>query len=289
MKSGKEPRWLLGSDEDSQALDLLAALREARRPYDEAREEAAADRREREARCERLKTDPEKLRQHLRSYRHRDWNIKSLGERTARALEVTLERDGQLSDVERRALAALGSLFADPLGLRLVEREVNDGERWALDDLCEHHQEEQRRKIVELAGRFGDGPQLRAAARRLRAGELLRDSEASWLERRAEEDRDSRAEQKRLAADYLIWREEEVRRLLKAQGLAARLSKRPEDFLDTIDRRSLCRCETCEEIAYPDPERTEKRWGAQPEVAERCHFCGATTALAELGEEEGER
>lgn len=283
-----EPRWLLGSDEDGRAMDLLAALREARRPYDEAREEAAANRREREARCERLQSDPEALRQHLRRYSHRDWDIKSLGKQAARALEVTLERDGPLAEVERRALAALGSLFADPLSLRLVEREVSDAERWALDDLCEHHREEQRRTIIELAERLGEGPQLREAARRLHADELLRDSEASRLERRAEEDRDSRAEQKRLATDYLAWREEEARRLLKAQGLTARLSRRPDDFLDRIDRRSLRRCETCEEIAYPDPERTDKRWDVQPEVAERCHFCGGTTALAELGEEGGE-
>lgn len=103
----------------------------------------------------------------------------------------------------------------------------------------------------------------------------------------AADDERSRAQQERLAFDYLAWREGAAQRRHKAQKLPARLRSAPEDFIDQIDRSSLRRCRSCGEIAYPDPERARYE-RARSNVAFRCHFCGGT-ALVELGEEGGER
>lgn len=114
------PEWLAGDDESG---DLLAVLRGAPRPHDDACEREEAERREEDAERERLRSDPVALRRHLRNWRHRDWGIERLGPAAAKALEITLERDEELAEVERRALLALGAVFADPLRLQLAEGE----------------------------------------------------------------------------------------------------------------------------------------------------------------------
>ncbi len=275
-------RWLLGAD-DEEAVDLLAALREARRPYDEERQRRAAQRREEDVERERLRTDPEALRDHLNRWRHRGLGLDRFGERTAAALAITLESEGELADAERRALLALGAMFADPLHLQLAERDPSVVEHRALDGLANHWRAEQLNRIGDLAGKFGDGPLLKRARRRLRAGELFSNSDASQLRFGAENDRRSRAEQERLRSRYLQWREQEARRLAKAQGISGRLRNGPETFLAEVDHRALRLCQRCEEIAYPDPKwaRSER---ARADVAFRCHFCGGSR-LAELSDE----
>lgn len=281
-----EPRWLLGIDEGPRAVDLLAALREARQPFDEECERIAAQRREDEAKRERLRSDPEALRDHLRSWRNRDWGIRRLGESAAAAIDMTIERDGELAEAERRALVALGGLFKEPLRLELAEREPSAEEHRTLTGLAEHYQAEQLRQVADLVLRFGEGPALREARERIERGELLGTADTSWsLKQRATDDERSRAEQERLAADYLSWRELEARRLAKAQGFAARLRTKPEDFLDEIDRRSLRACRSCGEIAYPDPKLAQYERGRR-DHAVRCHFCDSR-ALAELDDEGG--
>jgi hypothetical protein len=275
-------RWLLGPD-DEEAVDLLAALREARRPFDEARERRAARRREEDAERERLRTDPDALRDHLRRWRHRDWGMGRLGEPVATALATTLDSEGELAEPEGRALLALGSLFADPLDLQLAEREPNAEERRALVGLADHCRVEQLDWIGDLAEEFGEGPTLRKARRRLEAGEMFDKPNTSPLRLGAADDERSRGQQGRLRSDYLEWREEEARRLAKAQGIAGHLRNGPETFLVEVDRRSLRLCPSCEEIAYPDPERARYE-RARSDVAFRCHFCGAS-ALAKLDDE----
>ena len=54
------------------SVDLLAVLREARRPYDEELAREAVERREQEAKRERLCSDPEALRAHLRTWGERN-------------------------------------------------------------------------------------------------------------------------------------------------------------------------------------------------------------------------
>jgi hypothetical protein len=279
------PRWLLAGDDD--AVDLRGALREARRPYDEERERIAAVRRDEDAERERLRSNPEALRSHLRCWEHRDWGIGRLGEQAATALTLTLKRDGRMDEAERRALLALGELLADPLHLRLSDREPSAEGHSAFAALIEHALATRLDQVGQLAARFGEGPALREARGRLEGGELLSAAEASRLESKAADDQRSRAKQERLAAAYLTWRQRKAQRLFKDQGFTARLRSDPEDFFDEIDQRSLRRCRSCEEIAYPDPERARSE-RARGNVPLRCHFCGGD-AVAEVHDGWGAR
>jgi Replication-relaxation len=271
------PRWLHDPDK-GHAVDLLAVLREARRPFDEERERIAADRREADEERERLLTDPEALREHLRRWWGREAGprLTGLGEKSAAAIEITLQRTDPPDGIEARALLALAAMFEDPLRPHSSLEEPTERQRRGFAELAERHREEQLGRIADLSLRHGAGPALRQARQRIEDGDLLPSSETSWLEQKAVEDERSHDEQKRLAAAYHPWREEEARRIAKGQGIAARLRTRPEDFLDEVDRRSLRLCRRCGEIAYPDPGRA--RGGRRrPDVAFHCQFCGGTT------------
>jgi hypothetical protein len=281
------PEWFGGEDESG---DFLAILRAARRPYDQACEREEAEQREKDAERERLRSDPAALRDHLRSWRHRDWGAERLGPVAATALQITLERDEELEEVERRALLALGAMFADLLRLELAEGEPIANRQAVFDELAVRHRARQLEEIGELAQRFGEGPALRKARAGIRAGELLTMDEVSWLRQKTADDGRSRDEQERLRSAYLSSREERALSRWKSQRLVTRLVRSgPEDFLEEIDRKSLRLCRSCEEVAYPDPERARYERGSH-DVACRCHFCGGGD-LAELdrGGEEGAR
>jgi hypothetical protein len=270
------PDWLAG---EKDSADLLAVLRGARRPYDEAREREEAERREEDAERERLRSDPVALREYLRKWRHRDWGVDRLGPLAAKALENTLERDEELAEVERQALLALGAMFADPLHLRLADGESSAERQPLLDGLAEHQRVRQLEEIGDLARRFGDGPALSKARGRLRAGELLAAADVSWLRQEAANDERSRSEQERLRSDYLAFREERARRRWKSQRLVTRLRNGPETFLEEVDRKALRFCRSCEEVAFPDPERARYERGRY-DVAFRCHFCDGRALAA---------
>jgi hypothetical protein len=276
-----DPGWLLSVDGGEHSVELLAALREARRPFKEAAAEAEAERDRDEAERGRLRTDPEALRSRLRYWGVDRLGIERFGASVAAALEITLKGDDALEEPERRALLALGATITDPLRLWLGVREPDAGERSALDGLVSVCLTRQLDRVKALAERSGDGPALREARRRIDAGEPLSASDLSGLEWRAADDGRSRNQQQRLRADYLAWREKEARRRAKAQRLVARLRNGPETFLEAIDHRSLRVCGRCNEIAYPDPERARYERG-HTHVAFRCHFCDGR-GLAEIG------
>src|SRR5262249_8016341 len=152
----------------------------------------------------------------------------------ARALEITLDRDEELADAEREGLLVLGAMFADPLHLRLAEGEPSTERQHVFDGLAEHQRMRQLGEIEDLTRRFGEGPALRRARGRVRAGELLSATDVSWFPREAADDERSRCEQERLRSDYLASREERARRRWKFQRLVARLRNGPEDFLEAI-------------------------------------------------------
>jgi hypothetical protein len=273
------PEWLV--DEGEQSTDLLAILDGARRPYDEACKREEAEKREKDAERERLRSDPVALREHLRNWRHRDWGIERLGPVAGTAMEITLERDEELGEVERRALLAVGAMFADPLRLELAEGEPIANRQVVFDELAVRHRARQLEEIGELAQRFGEGPALRKARAGIRAGELLTRDKVSWLRQKVADDGRSRDEQERLRSAYLSSREERALYRWRSQRLVTRLVRSgPEDFLGEIDRKSLRLCRSCEEVAYPDPERARYERGSH-DVACRCHFCGSGD-LAEL-------
>ncbi len=238
-----------------------------------------AQRHQEEAERDRLLSDPEALRSHLRRWQHRDWGIKRLGNTAADALTITLEEDAVLDRVEREALTVLGGMFADLHVPQLSEREPSVTERQAFETLAHHHRDEQLEHIDGIVGRFGEVPSLRKARKRIEEGGLLRGGDVRQLGDETERDGESRAARKRLRKDYLAWREREAERLTKAQGILARLRSAPENFFAQIDRRSLRFCRTCEEIAFPDPENARDH--AKRHVATRCHYCD-TGALAKI-------
>ncbi|HET9677441.1 MAG TPA: replication-relaxation family protein [Solirubrobacterales bacterium] len=264
-------KWLAGERE---GVDLLAVLRGARRPYDEVLKQEEEKRREEDAERERLRSDPAALREHLRKWSHRDWGAGRLGPDAAKALEITIERDGELAEAERRTLLAVGEMFADPLRLDLAEDEPTAERQIVLAELVEHQRARQLEGIEGLVERFSEGPALRKARGRLQVGELLTAEEFTWLRREAADDGRSRAEQERLRSAYLSSREERALYRWKSQRLFTRLHSGPEDFLEEIDRRSLRLCRSCEEVAYPDPDRPRYEHGPR-DVAYRCHFCGS--------------
>jgi hypothetical protein len=278
-----DTRWLIDGYEEP--VDLLTALREARRPYDEEVAHWHAQRREEEAERERLLSDPEALRSHLLRWQHRDWRFERLGERVAVALRITLEYESPLEEVEREALRALGGMYADLLRLELADREPTSKERHALDFLAEHHRRFQLERVDSIVARSGTGPSLRKARQRIVEGKLLARDEVRRLLDDVERDTRARSAQKRLHGDYLAWREEEAQRLVKAQGVLSRLRGHREDFYDQIDRRTLRRCRSCEEIAYPDPENA--RQYAKRHVAQRCHYCDATLSDGKTSDADG--
>lgn len=263
-----EPDWRTTGGTDP--LDLVAALREGRRPYDE--EQARWERRrQREGEeCERLLSNPAALRDHL--HRGRRGVPEGLDDPAQTAIELLLEGHGELAEPERRALAALGGLLGDPLVGRWAERKPGPRERDALACLVEHCRSRQLADVAKLADGLGQGPALRRARCRLATGDLLSPVDLRWLGTDAQRDREARAEQEQLWAGYLERREAEAGHLVKAQGLPGRLRRRPADFLAEVDRRLLRFCPRCEEVVYPGADKG-MAWSKPGDVARLCHFC----------------
>jgi hypothetical protein len=267
-----EERWLL-DDEDEGVTDLLSALMEARRPFDEWKERQAAERREEDEERERLRSDPEALADHLRQKLRYGWGSERFGPTATDALWLSIESECALNEIERRALEAIGGMLAEPLALRLAEREPTSSEREVLAALVVHHRASQVKRLEEVAKRFGEGPKLRRRRRWLEDGDLLGTDSLTGLARDAEQDRENAAEQARLRENYLRWREAQATRLGKKHGFIARHRIGRDGFLAEVDRTSLRFCSGCEEIVYPDPHR--EHGPARRDVAAYCHFCGS--------------
>lgn len=265
------PEWMIGGGE--QAIDLLSILAAARRPYDEANEREEAQRREEEAERERLRSDPEALAERLRGELRYAWGDEQLGRAATNALRLSVEGEGELNEIERAALKAVGGMLAEPLAARLPDGEPTLSEREALVALVEYHHASQLRRLDEAAKRFGEGPKLRRRRRWLEDGDLLGTDSLAALTDDAEQDRENAAEQDRLRENYLRVREAAAERLAKRHGFIARRRIGHDAFLAQVDRERLRRCSGCEEIVYPDPKR--EHGPARRDVAAYCHFCGS--------------
>jgi hypothetical protein len=265
------PEWMVGEGE--QRVDLLGILRATRRPYDEANEREEAKRREEEAERERLRSDPEALADRLRGELRHAWGDEQLGREATDALRLSVEGEGGLNEIERRALEAVGGMLAEPLAARLAEREPTPSEREVLAVLITHHRASQIERLGEAAVRFGEGPKVRQRRRWLEGGDLLGTRSLEEMASDAEQDRESAAEQDRLREDYLRVREAVAEQLSKRHGFIARRRIGHDAFRAQVDRDSLRLCKGCEEIVYPDPGR--EHGPARRDVAAYCHFCGS--------------
>jgi Replication-relaxation len=126
-----EPVWRAIGGE---ALDLLAALRDARPPYYEERARFEEARRRERRKRERLLSDPAALREQLRG--SHPGPPPALDGRERAAIELLVEGGGEFAEPEREALSALARMLADPLGGRWADREPGQREHQALTALA---------------------------------------------------------------------------------------------------------------------------------------------------------
>lgn len=249
-------------------------LGDARAPYEEERAYRQA-REQAEARKQRgLLDEPGALRAHL----HREEcflsaYIEALGPLGGLAVRLMLASSGQPQPVERRVLRAiardLGDALVDP-GASVLS-EPGAAVKSEAASLADSYRCAQQERLDALVGRYGDGPRLREARGRLRAGQLIEGHALQWLAREAEQDAAGREDQRECHGAYLAWRERAARQLARNAGPLGRLTHHAQDFYQQLDQQSLGICRRCQEITYPQAHTAGGR-NARP----ACHYCHET-------------
>lgn len=135
--------------------------------------------------------------------------------------------------------------------------------------LAERYRTLQSQQIKTITERHGNTPSLLRARNRLRDGELLDHTAFAGLQGEAEQDTASRIEQHERAVAYEQWREKAARQLVRKAGPLGRLTRRPEDFYDQLDRETLKVCRGCRQLIYP-PAKTPDSYDRP---RRRCHYC----------------
>lgn len=162
-----------------------------------------------------------------------------------------MDADERLAPVERDALLALSAYLEDPLHPGFSEGGRAGQDMHGFARLLEHHREAQLEHIDRLEAERGAGRSLRLARQKIQDGAVLDARALGDLAMDVSRDQNAREQQEGPRDDYLGRRDEEARRLAKAQGIAGRLRNGPEVFLDQVDRRSLRRCPRCERSPIP--------------------------------------
>jgi Replication-relaxation len=252
-------------------LTLIDVLEAARAPF----EQALACEREREeaeqARRRVLRDDPQAMRKLLAddAYALASY-MQALGVNGERAVELLRASTGKPSPDEREALRAiahdLDEVLPEPRAHELPAPGATVRAEIAL--LVEHYRATQTEQAERLIRRYGEGPCLRRAKDVLRTGELLDHATFSRLTLDAERDAAGRHEQHERRQAYLTWRERAARQLARSAGPLGRLTHRPQDFYEQLDRERLRICGRCDETIYPPPRETG-RSSAVP----ACHYC----------------
>jgi hypothetical protein len=263
-------------------LTLSDCLNKSRAAYDATRAKQEAEQRARDEQRERLRAKPEARRAYLQEkhLRFPGKHLAQFGEAGATALHLLLDSTEPMSDVERKAFAALtGQLGDDPLEAEPAPQPVPP--TWtdmdAVAVLVELYRRRQRARVEELARRYGEGPTLRRDRTQLADGGLLDSYSCDPLEERARRDQQARGEQERLRHIYLDRREREAQRRKREARLAARLAHGRNAVYEIVDRDRLHVCTRCDEIVYPtEPERQGTVIYQQPSQPSRCHFCGGS-------------
>lgn len=211
-------------------LSLLDCLSAPRAPYDAARAKEQTERDATEAERQRLLSDQEARRAVLQEHRlyARCDHVEQLGTPGALALELLLASTEPMDEVERAAFVALArQLDPDPLEAQFAPEPVpqTPADREAVRRLAEVYRARQRRRISELAGRYGFGPKLRRHHDQLASGGLIDIHAWERVEQDAASDERARTEQERLRVGYLAWREQEARRRKHDVPLHGRLAQ----------------------------------------------------------------
>jgi hypothetical protein len=142
----------------------------------------------------------------------------------------------------------------------------------AVAALSERHRSEQRRRIDDLAARFGEGPSLRQVRAILVGGELLGAGTVDGLSGRARADCEAGEQEQRRTA-YECWREHAAAECVRRTGLVKQLAHSREEFYAAIDDEHLRTCSHCHEVVYPTLDATR---AGQPAKAP-CPYCDRPT------------
>ncbi len=269
-------------------LTLTDCLNKARARYDATRAKDEAEQRARDGQRRRLRANPETRRAYLQEshLRFHDDHLVQFGEAGATALSLLLNATEQMSDVERDAFGALArQLDDDPLEAQAAREPVpptwTDTE--VVASLVDVYRRRQQARVEELAGRYGEGPGLRADRQQLADDGLLGSFTWNSLEQRATRDQEARQAQEALRLAYLRRREREARQRKHEARLAARLAHGRSAVHAIVDNDLLRICRRCDEIVYPpDPERRATVIYEERRQPSRCHFCGGSD-LGALG------
>ncbi len=263
-------------------LTLGGCLNKSRAAYDVRRAKHEAEQRARDEQRQRLRANPEALREYLQEkhLRFQGEHLAQFGGEGETALHLLLSSTERMSEIERDAFAALvRQLDDDPLEAEPAPQPVpptwTDSE--AVASLVEVYRRHQRARVDDLIGRYGEGPALRHDREQLANGSLLGSYSFGSLEEWARRDQQARGEQKRLRLVFLDRREREARRRKREAGLAARLAHGRAAVYGIVDRDLLRICRHCDEVVYPpEPERRGTVIYQQPSQPSRCHFCGGS-------------
>ncbi len=258
-------------------LTLGGCLEAARAPYDRERAARAAHQRAEAQQSERLLSDMDALRGHLREKR---WALghylRAFGDAGVRAFETAIESNQPLEPAERAALEVFARQLGDDvldLGLRRTP-DPDEPDRRAVQALIDLYRARQRARIEELVGRYGELPVLRRARQRLDNSELLEGYAVDALAGDAKRELEGREEQQRRRCAYLGFREDEARRLARERGLLRRFSQSREELYPLVDQRWLKVCEHCRELVYPGESEHHDGFPV-PAAGPRCHYCHA--------------
>lgn len=255
-------------------LTLAQVLNAARAPHDRRQAAQAAEGRALGDERDRLVTDPEHLRAHLREHDGLRRAVAGCLSREAGiALELLVAGDEPPTASERAALRDLGRQLMDHLPAGHRTPALSNVDPTSIKPLVAEYRREQERERRSLAAAYGEGPHLRLAARDLEAHGLRTATQISTLSHDAAQDARSYEEQADRRAQYLAFRDDEAHRRSHDQPLTTRLRRGDEHYLDAIDAVYLRRCDDCTEVAYPNPQLASATRGRYL-AAQRCSFCG---------------
>jgi Replication-relaxation len=256
------------------AVTFFDVLTEARAPFDRERRAAEKRRRTKERKRAQIREDPLVVRRLLRreskgivAY------LEQLDEVGGSAIEIAIaSNDDDLLAEEHTMLQVVGHELGDILierGFRRAPAPTDAAVR-AVADLAERYQSAQRRRVDELAARYGEGPSLRRARTTLADGKLLHTHAVDGLADRARSDSEAMVEQQQQRAVYEQWREHAAAGRVKQTGLLKQRAHSREEFYAAIDDEHLWVCSGCEETVYPELDAT----GADEPTKADCHYCG---------------